>query len=201
MSILYLVRHGECDPLGVYLAGRSPGVHLNEDGRIQARDLAERLMPCGIHHVFSSPLERAIETAEPFCERSGCALQISDGLNEIDFGTWTGKNFEELSEDPRWGFFNTFRSATRVPGGEMPMEVQARMSAEVLNRARQNPDQRIAFFGHSDPLKTAIGFFLGMPIDLLSRIRIDTASVTVIELHEYGVALQCLNSTSGELPS
>ncbi|HWH67867.1 MAG TPA: histidine phosphatase family protein, partial [Candidatus Sulfotelmatobacter sp.] len=96
MTIFYLIRHGENDWVGKAIAGRSPGVHLNAAGRQQAEQLAKQLAAHPIQQLFSSPLERARETAEPLARRLGLEVQIAPALTEMDFGQWTGKTLAEL---------------------------------------------------------------------------------------------------------
>ncbi len=113
---LYLVRHAVADGVGSIIHGRRPGVSLNEVGREQAAWLAERLRDDQLHAVYSSPLERARETAEAIAAPHRVPVCIEPGLNEMNFGEWTGRSVEELREHPRWRAFNERRSATRVPG-------------------------------------------------------------------------------------
>src|SRR5688572_9360317 len=97
----YLVRHGNNDFLSKgLLAGRLPDVHLNEQGRSEAARLAETLAASGIQRIFSSPLERAFQTAEPTAKRLGLEIEITPEILEIDFGDWTGKAIRELDRDP-----------------------------------------------------------------------------------------------------
>ena len=117
MTTFLLIRHAAHDLLGRRLAGRMPGVSLNGEGRRQVERLAERLAGASIRAVISGPLERARETAEPLARGLGLPVQISAAVDEIDFGEWTGLPFAELDQDPRWCWFNTFRSGARAPCG------------------------------------------------------------------------------------
>jgi probable phosphoglycerate mutase len=91
MTTFLLIRHGANDLVGKVLAGRTPGVHLNDPGRRQAEGLALRLANAGVQGVFSSPRERCRETAEPLARRLGLKVQIAGELQEIDHGAWTGQ--------------------------------------------------------------------------------------------------------------
>src|SRR5205085_10507784 len=115
MTTFYLIRHGATDLMTTRIAGRMPGVHLNELGRAQAARLPGRLQQCGIEAVYSGPLERVRETAEPLCQHLGLILEVADEFDEIDFGDWTNRTFEELASDPLWERFNTVRSNTAPP--------------------------------------------------------------------------------------
>src|ERR1700758_3193787 len=122
-----LIRHGNTDLSGRVLYGRMPGVHLNEQGRKQARALAQTIKKKYIlSEVVSSPLERALETAQPIAEAQNVALTIDEGIGEIDFGLWMGKSFEELGDREDWRTYNRWRATHWPPGGESMMDVQAR---------------------------------------------------------------------------
>ncbi|MBV8731242.1 MAG: histidine phosphatase family protein, partial [Acidobacteriia bacterium] len=165
MARFYLIRHAMNDFVGKKLAGRMPGVHLNEEGRAQARLLARKLAAAGIERVYSSPRERALETAEALSEAMGVKVETRPTLDEVESGDWTGKTFAELEADPRWQTYNRFRSGTRVPGGETMLETQGRVVTEILNLYEAHPSATIAILSHADPIRAALVYFLGMPID------------------------------------
>jgi probable phosphoglycerate mutase len=195
VATFLLVRHAENDFGGSgRIAGRVPGVHLNAKGREQAERLAERLAGAGIGAIFSSPLERALETAAPLAARLGLQIEVAEAFTEVDFGEWTGKHFDDLRRNPRWRAFNTFRSGTRIPGGELSVEVQSRMVTEMENLRGRNPERVIAVFSHGDPIKSALAHYAGVPIDLYKRFEISTASVTTIDLNEWGPRILGVNA-------
>src|SRR6266705_2693810 len=101
MTTFYLIRHATNDYLNEHkIAGWLPGVHLNAEGRQQSERLAERLAPEPIQAIYSGPLERARETAEPIAAKLRLPLQISEGLGEIGFGDWTDQSLEQLDAAP-----------------------------------------------------------------------------------------------------
>src|SRR6266508_760908 len=126
MATFLLIRHGDNDPAGHTLAGWSPGVHLNAAGRKQADRIAERLRNERITRIYSSPLDRALETADPLAHHLGLSVEKKEAFGEVRFGDWTGKRVDDLETDTRWRYFNSYRSGTRVPGGELMAEVQLR---------------------------------------------------------------------------
>lgn len=193
MSTFYLVRHGENDLVGGAIAGRSPGVHLNAAGRQQAERLAEHLARRPLRHIFSSPLERARETAEPLARRLNLPVQTSEALIEIDFGDWTRKRIAELDQTEEWRRWNTLRSVGRVPHGESMLEVQARFVGKLESLRRQFPADSIGIFSHGDPLRAAIVYYLGLPLDLLLRLEVSTASVTIFDVDDWSARFQCVN--------
>ncbi len=194
MATFLLIRHAENDLVGGgRIAGRMPGVHLNAKGREQAEKLAARLAGAGIARIFSSPLERALETAAPLAARLALEVEVREAFTEVGFGEWTGRQFDELRRHPRWRAFNTFRSGTRIPGGELAVEVQWRMVTEMERLREMYPELVIAVFSHGDPIKSALAYYAGVPIDLYKRFEISTASVTTIGLHEWGPKILGVN--------
>ena len=196
MTTFFLIRHASCDGLGQRIWGRTPGIRLNEQGRLEAQQLAERLEPMKFDAIYSSPLERALETAEPLARSMQLEVRKSDALNEIDFGEWSGKTFEQLHADERWRHFNTHRSTTSVLGGESFLEVQNRMVKEIDRLSREHREQRVAIVSHADPIKAIVGYFAGTPIDLLQRFEISPCSVSVISVDEEGPRITRINADS-----
>src|SRR4051812_30297042 len=127
MTTFLLIRHGETDAVGKTIMGWQPGWHLNANGRRQAELLAARLARIPIRAIYASPLERAMQTAEPMALTHNLTVQPVDDLGEIRFGEWEGRSIAELDRLPDWQRFNSFRSGTQPPGGEFLFEVQARM--------------------------------------------------------------------------
>ena len=102
MTTFFLIRLASCDGLGQTLWGRTPGIRLNEKGRLEAQQLAERCEGVKFDAIYSSPLERALETAEPIARKMKLDITNNDALKEIDFGEWSGKTFEQLQYDGPW---------------------------------------------------------------------------------------------------
>ena len=182
MAEFLLIRHALTDAADRWYAGRMPGVALNGPGQQQAKELAGRLVDLTINAIYSSPLERCMETAKSIAEKRGLQVQAQEAFTEIDCGAWTGKTFDELRADDRFGAFNTFRCGTRPPGGELMIEVQARVVAGILSLAAKHERDTVAIVTHSDAIKSVLAYFLGMPLDLAQRLRTDPASVSTLEL-------------------
>ncbi len=200
MAVFLLIRHGHNDSVGRRIVGRSAGIPLDQRGKEEAETLALRLAAVPIDAIFSSPLERCQETAEPLAHRLRVEIQTRDALNEIAFGEWTGLSFAELEKFPRWRQFNTFRSGTRIPGGELMAEAQARMVGEIEELRRQSPEGIMALFSHGDPIKTAIAHYAGFPLDLMLRYEISLASVSILDIRDSGPRILCVNHTGNSLP-
>src|SRR5262245_33169139 len=181
-TTFFLVRHGLTDHVGLALCGTAPGFHLNAEGRRQAEQAAEGLTAVQLDSVISSPLERATETARPIADRHGLSVEVVDGFIEFDVGEWTGETFTTLADNPEWQQFNTRRSITRPPGGELMVDVQQRALAALFGLCRRYPERAVAVVSHADVIRAVLLFFLGMPIDFYSRIEILPCSISILDL-------------------
>jgi probable phosphoglycerate mutase len=195
MPIIMLIRHGENDYVKKgRLAGRLPGVHLNKNGRKQAEAVAERLKSAPIKAVYSSPLERAMETAEPLANALSLEIRPRAGLIEVDFGEWQDQRLKGLGRTKLWKIVQLAPSRFRFPGGETFADAQYRMVKEIDTIAAQHePKDLIALVTHSDPIKLAVAYYLGMPLDLFQRLSVAPASVTALMIGEMGAHLLTLN--------
>ncbi len=193
MSYILLIRHGDCDPVGKYLAGRSSGINLNSTGVTQVNRLSEMLGKIKINRLISSPLERTMQTAERIAHVQGISVEKDESFLEIDYGNWTGKTFQQLANDQLWNQFNVARSTTRVPGGEMMIEVQERIVKRIRAIGDLEPNSVIGIVSHSDPIKTAICAFCGIPLDMMHRLVIDPASVSAVRLGAWGAEIHFVN--------
>src|SRR5207302_8120569 len=140
-----------------------------------ARALAERWNQALPAAIYSSPLERAVETAEPLAVRWALQITRREALGEIRFGDWTGRSFAELEQDPRWRLFNARRTAQPVPGGESILEVQARIVSELSCLASRHPGESIVAVSHGDVIRAAVACYLGISLDFLLRFEIAPA--------------------------
>jgi broad specificity phosphatase PhoE len=197
MSTFLLVRHAVTDAIGQRLVGRLPRVHLTTEGREQARKLATTLETKSLVAVYTSPMERAIETATPIAAMLKQEPIVRPGLTEVDFGDWSGFTFQALDQLPDWKRFNTNRTGVRPPRGELVAEVQARMVAEVDLIRTMHPGGVVAVVSHGDPLKALVAYYLGLSLELLSRIDIAPASWSALSLEDWGASLLALNVVPG----
>ncbi len=190
MTTLLLIRHGQNDYVGRRLAGRRPDVHLNQHGREQALALAEVLCHAPIKAIYSSPLERAVETAQPLAQALNLPVQVRPGLVEIDFGGWVGKTPKQMARMKLWPVVQKTPSLMRFPGGESFPEAQQRIAQDIEAIALENqPDNLVALFSHSDAIKLAVAHFLGLALDNFQRLAVDTASISVVVIPQEGSPL------------
>lgn len=192
-TTIFLVRHAAHGQLGRVLSGRSPGLGLSPEGRDQAGRLAARIAAAGVAAVYSSPIQRALETAEPSAAALGLPVHRMDEITEIDFGTWTGRAFSELDADPRWHAWNVARGLSRAPGGESMLEAQARAVAGLDRVTHAHPGAVVALVSHADVIKAMLCAVLGLPLDSLHRFEIDPASVSRVVMGVWGAKVASLN--------
>jgi probable phosphomutase (TIGR03848 family) len=198
MTIIYLIRHAENDYLGKEkLAGWLPGVHLNDRGVAQAEALAERLAGIRVRAIYASPLERALETAEPIARRQGLQVIRRPDLGEVRFGRWQGQTLKTLRRRKLWPIVAHSPSLARFPDGESFHETQTRVVAELekLRGKHKRAKSTIICVSHSDTIKLAIAHYLGLPLDLFQRLTIEPASISILFIHQGHTRLICLNDT------
>lgn len=199
-TTLYLVRHGACDGLGRQLNGRASGIRLTREGAAQADSLGAALATLPIAAIYSSPLERARETAERIAVRLVKPVVVESDLDEIDFGDWTGASFEQLDADTAWRRFNSFRCGTPAPSGEAMISVQARMVNAMIRLRCGHPDDSIVVVSHGDPIKAVFAHYLGMPLDLLPRLEVSPGSISALVLAPDFARLLALNIEPHRFP-
>lgn len=195
MTTLLLIRHGENDYVKKgRLAGRMQGVHLNETGHKQAQALAEKFNGSKIKAVYSSPLERATETAAPIAEALNLPVIVQPGLMEVDFGDWQDQTLKGLRRLKLWKTIVFAPSRVTFPNGESFAQAQHRM-LQAISEVVKGHDEKdwIVCVSHGDMIKLAVAYYLGLPLDLFQRLHIAPASITALKLHEMGSHLLTLN--------
>lgn len=195
MPTILLIRHGENDYVKKHrLAGRLPGVNLNRKGHQQAQVIAEKLAAAPIKAIYSSPLERAIQTAEPLAQALNLPVLPRPGLIESDPGEWTGQSWKVLGRTKAWRLVQSSPSRFRFPGGETFGEAQLRICQELQTLASQHaPHDLIACISHADPIRLAVAFFIGLPLDMFQRLSVSPGSLTILQLGETSTRLLALN--------
>jgi probable phosphoglycerate mutase len=168
-------------------------VALSKEGLEQAEIVADLLGVEPLAAVYSSPRERAYYTARQVAEQHELKVSVADGLDEIDFGDWSGTSFDALEGDPLWQQWNEARGSARPPGGESMAEAAARASAQVQELAADHADQTIAAVSHCDIIRGLIAHYLGLPLDNLLRFDIDPASVSRLMVGAWGARVISVN--------
>jgi probable phosphoglycerate mutase len=193
MTTFALIRHAEHRLVGHTLVGRASGVRLSPEGMGQAERLAERLAGSFVVALYSSPLERAVQTAAAIGARVGVEVEVAEELNEVEFGAWTHRTLEDLRPVEEWRRFNLFRSGTAIPGGETMVEVQGRMLRLIERLREAHPAQIVALVSHGDVIKATLAHYLDVPLDLFQRLEISPASLSIVQVGRYGPEVLLIN--------
>jgi probable phosphoglycerate mutase len=195
MPIFLFIRHGETDyNKKMHLPGRLPDVHLNKKGRQQAQAVADRLANTPIKGIYASPLDRTMETARHLADTLKLDVVPMAGLLETDCGEWQGQSVKKLRRQKIWQSVQRHPSLFTFPGGESINECQHRVVQAVESlRLIHAPEDLVACFSHADPIKQAISYYLGLPLDNFQRLAIDPASISVLLISDNGSRLIMLN--------
>ena len=186
MSTLLLLRHGLTELTGPVLAGRAPGVHLDDRGRKQAAAVAERIAVLPLAAIVTSPLERCVETAEYIRATQQAAgrepgWHVDGRIVECGYGEWTGRPIKELLREPMWKVVQAQPSAARFPGGESLAEVSARAVSAVRDWNARLPEDAVwVACSHGDVIKSILADALGLHLDQFQRLVVDPCSVSVV---------------------
>jgi probable phosphoglycerate mutase len=198
VTAIYLIRHAHNPWMQRHrLAGWLPGIHLDEVGEQQAANLAQLLATQRLAAVYSSPLERAAETAAPLAAALGLEVVARPGLGEVRYGRWEGQSLKTLRRRKLWRLVQGRPSLARFPEGDSFTEAQARIVTELETlRARHRRSRHgFACVSHADPIKLALAHYLGLPLDLFQRLVIDPASISILLLDDFGARVARLNDT------
>jgi probable phosphomutase (TIGR03848 family) len=207
MATVILVRHGRTSAnASGTLAGRLPGVRLDDLGREQAARAGERIAVVPLAAVVSSPLERCKETARAITTAHPARLRVATdkGITECDYGEWQGRPLKELAREKLWKTVQTQPSAATFPGGESMTGMQARAVAAVRRRdaaveAEHGAGAVWVAVTHGDIVKALLADALGMHLDLFQRIVADPASVSVVRYTASRPYVLATNTHAGDL--
>lgn len=204
MPTVILVRHGRSSSnTSGTLAGRTPGVKLDDTGVQQAEAVAERLASLPLAAIVSSPLERCRQTASAIAKRHAGLRPATDRrLTECGYGDWTGEKISTLAKDPLWAVVQAHPSAVTFPNGESMRAMQQRGVDAIRAHNAALPDDAIwVAVSHGDVIKAIVADALGQHLDTFQRIVVDTASTTIITYTRTRPFLVRLNDTGSELAS
>lgn len=190
-TLVHLVRHGAHDALGSRLAGRA-AIALNPQGRAEAAAAAGRLAGARPDALHSSPVARAVETAEILGQRLGLAVEPQPDLSEIDFGAWEGEPFDSLDPRPDWQRWNSDRGRGQTPGGERIVDVEARV-ARWLAMVAQSGLSAVVAVSHADVIKVMVAHVIGLPMHFHDRVEVAPGSLSTLAVGDRGMRLLSLN--------
>ncbi|MEY9183757.1 broad specificity phosphatase PhoE [Bradyrhizobium sp. USDA 326] len=190
--IIHLVRHGHHALLGRILCGRMKGVELDDLGCAEmarcAGTVARR--PTLIQ---SSPQRRSIQSACILAAHFRLPVEIVPALDELDYGEWTGRSFDDLAPDPRWSRWNGRRGASRPPGGESMRSLQNRIVAHLEQLRGDRNLGTVVAVSHAEPIRAALLHYSRMPLDEFLSIEIDPASVSTLRADSRGMKITGIN--------
>ncbi len=194
MPVFWLVRHGKTDLIGKKLCGNLPGIHLNEEGIAQAKKTAEYLHRFDIKAVYSSPIERALETAQAIALHRGVEVRQAEFLREINFGELQGLDAPALRQDPAWQDFLEHPAQVKFPHGESLAEAQDRVVTGLNEVAADMEDaDQVVCVAHCELLRLVVCYAIGLPLEKLHTLTIDPASVSKLEWTARRKKLHLLN--------
>jgi probable phosphomutase (TIGR03848 family) len=206
VTLVLLARHGLTATTGNVLTGWMSGIRLDDRGQRQAGELGARLAPVPLAAIVTSPLERCRQTAAAVAAagQERPSLVEDARFGECHYGDWTGQPLKRLAREPLWRVVQAHPSAVRFPGadGESFLDMQHRAVSAIRDwNARLGPDAAYLVCSHGDVIKSIIADSLGMHIDLLQRIQVDPASLTVIRYTPLRPFLVRMNDTGGAVDS
>ena len=182
MTTLFLIRHGLTAVTGSRLYGRTTGIHLDERGRRQAAALVDRFEGVRLSAIYSSPLERCVETLEPLATARRLEMRTSEALIEMDAGEWTGRTLPSLRRTKLWDTVQRNPSRFHFPGGESFMDAEARLLDEIERIAARHPRGRVVVGTHGDLVGMLVSHYAGAHLDQFQRVLVDPASVSAVYL-------------------
>lgn len=178
--LLLLVRHALTSLTGKKLLGWTSGVSLSDIGREQADAVATRLEKIPVKAVYSSPIERCLQTAVSIASRHGLQPVTDDALGEVRYGDWTGKTFKVLYKSKGWAELKARPGDFRFPNGETIREAQVRIMNALDALRTKHRNQAVVVCSHADPIRLAVAGYLGLPLDLYGRISVAPATVSAV---------------------
>ncbi|MCK1360916.1 histidine phosphatase family protein [Bradyrhizobium sp. 199] len=190
--IIHLVRHGHHALLGRMLCGRMKGVELDELGNNEIARCAETITPSPTL-IQSSPQRRCMQSACILAAYFQLPVEIVPALDELDYGEWTGRSFEDLGGDPRWSRWNRRRSTSRPPGGESMRALQKRVVGHLEQLRSDRDGETVIAVSHAEPIRAALLHYSRRQLDDFLSIEIDPASISTLSADHRGVQVRGIN--------
>jgi len=201
--LILFVRHGHTETTGKILPGRTKGLNLSNTGIEQANRVAEQIKDSGTKPsaIYSSPMERTQQTAKPIAKVLGLKNQINKGLNEADFGKWTGRKLSDLRKLQDWKKVQNNPSEFRFPEGESFFEMQGRIVKAVEGIVKKHAGETVVCVSHADMIKSIIAHGLGMHLDNFQRLAVSPCSISAIQFGSQKPNVLFINNVGKDLPN
>jgi len=198
MTQILLIRHAVNDFVKTgKLAGWTPGVHLNDEGKAQAQALGQRLADAPIKHLYASPLERTMETAQAIAQHHpGIPLEENTDIAEVRYGDWQGQKIADLSRRKMWQVVQEYPSRAYFPNGETMRGVQNRIVDAIEGFVTKHPNDMIVLVFHADLIKMTLAHYLGVHLDNFQRIVVSPASISTLILGHSRPFIANINDTA-----
>ena len=198
-QLLILIRHGatEANVRRPYvLQGRRTDMPLSEIGRRQALATRRTLEDRSIQFVFSSPLRRALQTAEILAEPHGVPVKCVEELIECDVGRWEGLSWQEVRQQdgPYLDAFELDPGSVPYAGGESFGQVQARAVPAIQRLIREHNEGNLIVVTHNIVARVYVAHVIGTPVARARTIRQDNGGITIVSIHDGKESLVTLNS-------
>jgi probable phosphomutase (TIGR03848 family) len=194
-SVIYLVRHAHSTAnLKNVLAGQDNRVGLSDRGREEADLLSSRLSELDVEALICSPMLRCQESVASYLGRKQWKLKIDERINEMNYGSWSGKKLSKLVRNELWPLIQNKPTSVRFPEGESFLEMSARANQAVIDLA--NNYEKAILVSHGDVIKAVLAAQLGLSVDHLQKFNIDPASITAISISGAKTRLIYTNDTS-----
>ncbi len=198
MVKVILVRHGETDwNRSRRFQGGNSDTQLNQNGRQQAESLALRLKPERIQAIYSSPLQRALDTAQAIARHHQLEVKVEPTLNEIDAAKLEGILLEELGERLDQFLIEESRgkSIFKKYGGESLAELQQRVWRTIQRLVNRHHDGVFVVASHYFTIMTIICSVLNLPLSQMGRLRLGAGSISIITFDKQVTRLILFNDT------
>lgn len=181
MTTFIFLRHAisQANEEGI-LAGRLPGINLSQKGNRQANEISKYLQALKIDRVISSPLERCLQTIDPFLSNAHLKVHKDEAFIEMDYGNWSGQKLSSLSKNKDWKVVQKKPSTFKFPKGESFAAAQRRVEKGMASLAKSHPKKTLLVVSHGDIIKMVAAKTLNLSLDDFQRIVIDPASISIL---------------------
>lgn len=196
-TTILLIRHGQtaANVEGVF-RGRLD-LELDDIGRKQAEALAEEVARRAASVLYTSPMKRAVQTAEPIAQLLGVDAVVSEAFIDVDFGEWQGMHHKEVGE--KWpeiyATWSVRPGDITFPGGENLEQVCRRVAAGIEQLVRRHPGATVAVVSHRVPCRVLLCHVLGLSVNCFWNIMQDTACLNAFHTSERGWVIDVINDT------
>ena len=193
MVTVFLLRHGETawNKLGRVM-GRTQ-VPLGADGIQQIQKIAPLVATLELDGIYTSPLRRAVQTAKVVAAETKLPIRKNEGLNEIAYGEWAGRYFEDLIDDELYHRFIKSPAKTLLPGGETISDVQRRGLKVIDEAAQKVPGGRFLFVSHGDVIRAILCHYMKLPLHEYRRLRVDNGSLSALQTDRRWAEIKYIN--------